>query len=183
MTAPIASGWSGCRVGLAPTGKRRLVTAHAMNGNLCRRRIVADVTTYTKKKGRLRHHKRPKSREETPKEGSDSGGYRITLSKTIAIRGSIERRETAGIQREQGTKPRFMALALKPAISATGQSRHFRRASVTSGRPRHADILEVRRHVSKVPKPEISPKAKPLDARSVRFPNRAEDTLCRSAAP
>ena len=29
MTAPAASGWSGCRVGLAPTGKRRLVTAHA----------------------------------------------------------------------------------------------------------------------------------------------------------
>jgi hypothetical protein len=29
MTAPIASGWSGCRVGLAPTGKRRLVTVHA----------------------------------------------------------------------------------------------------------------------------------------------------------
>src|SRR6202030_3559711 len=28
MTAPIASGWSGCRVGLAPTGKRRLVTGH-----------------------------------------------------------------------------------------------------------------------------------------------------------
>ena len=32
MTAPAASGWSGRRVGLAPTGKRRLVTAHAMNG-------------------------------------------------------------------------------------------------------------------------------------------------------
>ena len=35
----------------------------------------------TKKKGRLRCHKRPKSREETPKEGSDSrvgrGRYRI----------------------------------------------------------------------------------------------------------
>jgi hypothetical protein len=30
MTAPIASGWSGCRVGLAPTGKRRLCTAHAI---------------------------------------------------------------------------------------------------------------------------------------------------------
>jgi hypothetical protein len=28
---------------------------------------------HTKKKGRLRYHKRPKSREETPKEGSDSG--------------------------------------------------------------------------------------------------------------
>ena len=31
MTAPIASGWSGCRVGLAPTGKRRLVTAHTQS--------------------------------------------------------------------------------------------------------------------------------------------------------
>jgi hypothetical protein len=34
-----------------------------------------------KKKGRLRCHKRPKSREETPKEGNDSalgaGRYRI----------------------------------------------------------------------------------------------------------
>src|SRR5271169_4571589 len=29
MTAPVASGWSGCRVGLTPTGKRRLCTAHA----------------------------------------------------------------------------------------------------------------------------------------------------------
>ena len=28
MTAPVASGWSICRVGLTPTGKRRLVTAH-----------------------------------------------------------------------------------------------------------------------------------------------------------
>ena len=33
MTAPIASGWSGCRVGLAPTGKRRLVTAHTQLGH------------------------------------------------------------------------------------------------------------------------------------------------------
>jgi hypothetical protein len=32
MTAPIASGWSGCRVGFAPTGKRRLCTAHTLNG-------------------------------------------------------------------------------------------------------------------------------------------------------
>src|SRR5207302_929869 len=30
MPAPVASGWSGCRVGLAPTGKRRLVTAHTL---------------------------------------------------------------------------------------------------------------------------------------------------------
>ncbi len=33
MTAPVASGWSGCRVGLAPTGKRRLVTAHTRTGH------------------------------------------------------------------------------------------------------------------------------------------------------
>ena len=33
MTAPIASGWSGCQVGLAPTGKRRLCTAHANFGS------------------------------------------------------------------------------------------------------------------------------------------------------
>src|SRR5467141_5362755 len=32
MTAPIASGWSDCRVGFSPTGKRRLCTAHANNG-------------------------------------------------------------------------------------------------------------------------------------------------------
>src|SRR5678816_4437772 len=33
MTAPIASGWSGCRVGFAPTGKRRLCTAHTRSGH------------------------------------------------------------------------------------------------------------------------------------------------------
>src|SRR5437660_10410248 len=33
MTAPIASGWSDCRVGFSPTGKRRLCTAHASNGH------------------------------------------------------------------------------------------------------------------------------------------------------
>jgi hypothetical protein len=31
MSAPVASSWSGCRVGFAPTGKRRLFTAHAKN--------------------------------------------------------------------------------------------------------------------------------------------------------
>ncbi len=31
MTAPVASGWSVGRVGLAPTGKRRLTTAHTLS--------------------------------------------------------------------------------------------------------------------------------------------------------
>jgi hypothetical protein len=34
MTAPVASGWSGCRVNLAPTGKRRLFTAHARSRHM-----------------------------------------------------------------------------------------------------------------------------------------------------
>jgi hypothetical protein len=33
MTAPVASGWSDCRVGVAPTGKRRLSTAHERSGH------------------------------------------------------------------------------------------------------------------------------------------------------
>src|SRR5262249_36070399 len=36
MTAPVASGWSDCRVGFAPTGKRRLLTAHTLCGTLLR---------------------------------------------------------------------------------------------------------------------------------------------------
>ena len=40
MTAPIASGWSGCRVGLAPTGKRRLVTAHTRFGHPRARLVI-----------------------------------------------------------------------------------------------------------------------------------------------
>src|SRR5207344_732425 len=45
MTAPAASGWSGCRVGLAPTGKRRLVTAHAITGLMHRSKLGAHSIT------------------------------------------------------------------------------------------------------------------------------------------
>src|SRR3954469_20789863 len=38
IAAPVASGWSGCRGGLTPTGKRRLVTAHAKSRLLERNR-------------------------------------------------------------------------------------------------------------------------------------------------
>jgi len=41
VTAPVASGWSGCRVGLAPTGKRRLFTAHTRCGPSDRQEAVA----------------------------------------------------------------------------------------------------------------------------------------------
>src|SRR5262249_60390761 len=33
IAAPVASGWSVRRVGFAPTGKRRLVTAHRLSGH------------------------------------------------------------------------------------------------------------------------------------------------------
>jgi hypothetical protein len=46
MTAPIASGWSGCRVGLAPTGKRRLCTAHANNGREGQRRSQSGLHSH-----------------------------------------------------------------------------------------------------------------------------------------
>ncbi len=52
IVAPVASGWSGCRVGLAPTGKRRLSTAHANCGHSARRnrmRTVLSVSSYSVK--------------------------------------------------------------------------------------------------------------------------------------
>ena len=33
IAAPVASGWSGCRAGLTPAGKRRLTTAHTLSGH------------------------------------------------------------------------------------------------------------------------------------------------------
>ena len=47
IAAPVASGWSGCRVGLAPTGKRRLITAHTPSGRSSpaagRYNIIVDI--------------------------------------------------------------------------------------------------------------------------------------------
>jgi hypothetical protein len=49
MTAPVASGWSGCRVGLTPTGKRRLSTAHTRSSP----RAAADCASQHESKCRL----------------------------------------------------------------------------------------------------------------------------------
>jgi hypothetical protein len=104
-----------------------------------------------KKKGRLRCHKRPKSREETPKEGSDSGvglggRYRIPLAKTIASAAQLNVRDHGPIQR-------FMALALK--------AEHFR-----SGSKAEADPLNG--HFRSTPESGHQPdrSAGPLRARS-----------------
>src|SRR5271165_3565073 len=68
MTAPVASGWSVRRVGLAPTGKRRLVTAHANSGH-------SDGTGRSNQRGsfprpmdtapRYDHHRIRRSKETT----------------------------------------------------------------------------------------------------------------------
>jgi hypothetical protein len=39
MTAPVASGWSIRRVGLTPTGKRRLSTAHTQCGHDAKKKL------------------------------------------------------------------------------------------------------------------------------------------------
>jgi hypothetical protein len=43
MTAPVASGWSVRRVGLSPTGKRRLLTAHTISGHSLRVRRMNQI--------------------------------------------------------------------------------------------------------------------------------------------
>src|SRR5262245_49908785 len=41
IAAPVASGWSVCRVGVAPTGERRLGTAHTQPGHRATSTIAA----------------------------------------------------------------------------------------------------------------------------------------------
>src|SRR5258705_2160792 len=84
---------------LAVEGHLIFGLGHVVFSLLYWRGIAAAVTAIYQKKGRLRCHKRPKSREETPKVGSDSasegedwGSLPHTLSKMIAISGSIGRR-------------------------------------------------------------------------------------------
>ena len=61
---------------------------------------------HTKRKAACVATSGPKSREETPKEGSDSaGGYRIPLVKTIAISGSIERKGSRTDTKVYGARP------------------------------------------------------------------------------
>jgi hypothetical protein len=78
MTAPVASGWSGCRVGLTPTGKRRLSTAHTrcrpqacrgarLHGrpHRCRGRPATFSGSYV---WPVQHRKRPREGRASPPE-------------------------------------------------------------------------------------------------------------------
>jgi hypothetical protein len=66
IAAPVASGRSVCRVGLAPTGKRRLITAHTRLGHW--RRIwtdLADGGTMVARANVCRHRRRVASSQPT----------------------------------------------------------------------------------------------------------------------
>jgi hypothetical protein len=75
------------------------------------------------KKGRLRCHKQPKSREETPKEGSDSGATAypyLRRSRSAAQLNGGEGRASKGVtERYEG----LWRSPLKPTTSARGQNR------------------------------------------------------------
>jgi hypothetical protein len=47
MTAPVASGWSVRRVGLAPTGKRRLTTAHTPSRRFGQWEVLSGKSRFT----------------------------------------------------------------------------------------------------------------------------------------
>jgi len=55
--APVASGWSTCRVGLSPTGKCRLCAAHTR----CRREFIAATRSVTALKGMFGKPRKPVS--------------------------------------------------------------------------------------------------------------------------
>ena len=69
MPAPVASGWSGCRVGLAPTGKRRLFTAHATSSRTGSRKIASPPTGL---RGTADVDRRPFAGVEIPKAAARS---------------------------------------------------------------------------------------------------------------
>jgi hypothetical protein len=87
----------------------------------CRAIVARRVHMNTKKEGRLRCHKRPKSREETPKEGGDS---RVGLGVATAYPYLSSSRSAAQLNvRDHGPIRRFMALPSRPSTSAMGHER------------------------------------------------------------
>ena len=59
IVAPVASGWSGCRVGLSPTGKHRLITAHARSGH-CEKPVQQCIRRLTHGAGLAMRHTEPR---------------------------------------------------------------------------------------------------------------------------
>ena len=83
MPAPVASGWSDCRVGLAPTGKRRLVTAHTLSSRSCRMSGAPKLLKSDWPRSELCTH----TRWQMPSEGGSS--LASTWAKTALLQNDI----------------------------------------------------------------------------------------------
>ena len=92
MTAPVASGWSVRRVGLAPTGKRRLLTAHANSGHVWTARRTGQYDASEGPPGshpavRVRKHGAPwacaTGRHSHLRSGALRGAARVTVSPSL----------------------------------------------------------------------------------------------------
>ena len=76
IAAPVPSGWSVCRVGFAPTGKRRLITAHTR----CRHSSNAKAAVrVVQKRSRSRVDRRSRQLSHMP------GGALVTMLRCVAI--------------------------------------------------------------------------------------------------
>ena len=84
IAAPVASGWSGCRVGLTPTGKRRLSTAHGQTGLVIDRPDQALLT----QRGHWQCDRHPADRA-------------INLCRALRCRGDCAFRDADGIQQSE----------------------------------------------------------------------------------
>jgi hypothetical protein len=91
-----------------------------------------------KKKGRLRCHKRPKSREETPKEGSDSG-----VGLGVATAYPQLRRSRSAAQLNVRVTDRYQGLWRSPSRPSTSANGSF---SDLGPRARDAGLTPVSGH-------------------------------------
>jgi hypothetical protein len=91
MPAPVASGWSGCRVGLAPLGKRRIYTAHARSGHPIGQRMATPTT------GSRCIRYRPTAAKRVPSSKAEALGptTQVDIRCRPYVRSSINRTGTA----------------------------------------------------------------------------------------
>ena len=102
IVAPVASGWSGCRAGLAPAGKRRLCTAHATTGPSRRARKswlsaptngrfqAMNLKASSARPGHVRSYDRPQNRH-TDDRYSKHSSHRPTHARICTFSRAVSR--------------------------------------------------------------------------------------------
>ena len=135
MTAPVASGWSGCRVGLTPTGKRRLGTAHTCSGHSGFRSWTSHVSAACRQ---------PASADPKRSEGNAD----------LAVRhsGAFHRHsilsETSGAH-EHGPSPRNYGRSLTPTSRRAWAVRGLSDGTFTNSKPRQRRASSCRQKPSR----------------------------------